>query len=103
MNEINQEDEIIDKENVDPSMLKLQNPKKRIGKGRPLGTKRFKSSTEALKPKSRNQRHCRKCGKVGHYQKNCKVFIDVSFLHALLFLTLKFITTIRNKKFNVRE
>ena len=78
LNEINQEDEIIDKENVDPSMLKLQNPKKRIGKGRPLGTKRFKSSTEALKPKSRNQRHCRKCGKVGHYQKNCKVFIVVS-------------------------
>ncbi|CAB5193823.1 unnamed protein product [Rhizophagus irregularis] len=39
---------------------------------RPLGTKRFKSSTEAPKPKSRNQRHCRKCGKVGHYQKNCK-------------------------------
>ncbi|CAB4431271.1 unnamed protein product [Rhizophagus irregularis] len=45
---------------------------KRSGKGRPLGTKRFKSSTEAPKPKSRNQRNCRKCGKVGHYQKNCK-------------------------------
>ncbi|PKY49206.1 hypothetical protein RhiirA4_545126 [Rhizophagus irregularis] len=42
---------------------------KRSGKGRPLGTKRFKSSTEAPKPKSRNQRNCRKCGKVGQ---NCK-------------------------------
>jgi len=73
--EINQEDEINDKENIDPSMPILQNPKKRNGKGRPLGTKRFKSSSEATKTKSKNQRHCRKCGKVGHYQKNCKVII----------------------------
>ncbi|RGB32222.1 hypothetical protein C1646_743972 [Rhizophagus diaphanus] len=72
INEINPEDEISDKENVDPLMPTLRNLKKRCGKGRPLGTKRFKSSTEAPKPKSRNQRHCRKCGKVGHYQKNCK-------------------------------
>ncbi|CAB4413788.1 unnamed protein product [Rhizophagus irregularis] len=62
-------DEIIDKENVDPLTPILRNPKKRSGKGRPLGTKRFKSSTEAPKPKSRNQRNCRKCGKVGQ---NCK-------------------------------
>ncbi|CAB4417353.1 unnamed protein product [Rhizophagus irregularis] len=71
LNEIDQ-DEITDKENIDPSVPVLRNPKKQCGKGRPLGTKRFKSSTEASKPKSRNQRHCRKCGKVGHYQKNCK-------------------------------
>ncbi|CAB4438476.1 unnamed protein product [Rhizophagus irregularis] len=65
----NPEDEIIDKENVDPLTPILRNPKKRSGKGRPLGTKRFKSSTDAPKPKSRNQRNCRKCGKVGQ---NCK-------------------------------
>jgi hypothetical protein len=50
--EINREDEISDKVNIDPSVPMLQNPKKRCGKGRPLGTKRFKSSTEAHKPKS---------------------------------------------------
>ncbi|POG82467.1 hypothetical protein GLOIN_2v1495186 [Rhizophagus irregularis DAOM 181602=DAOM 197198] len=33
---------------------------------------RILGSTEIPKPKIRNQRHCRKCGKVGHYQKNCK-------------------------------
>uniref|UniRef100_U9UC59 Uncharacterized protein n=1 Tax=Rhizophagus irregularis (strain DAOM 181602 / DAOM 197198 / MUCL 43194) TaxID=747089 RepID=U9UC59_RHIID len=54
INETNPEDEIIDKENVDPLMPILRNPKKRSGKGRPLGTKRFKSSTETPKPKSRN-------------------------------------------------
>ncbi|PKK78769.1 hypothetical protein RhiirC2_831514 [Rhizophagus irregularis] len=72
INETNPEDEIIDKENVDPLTPILRNLKKRSGKGRPLGTKRFKPSTEALKPKSRNKRNCGKCGKVGHYQKNCK-------------------------------
>ncbi|PKY49412.1 hypothetical protein RhiirA4_445851 [Rhizophagus irregularis] len=71
----NLEDEIIDKENVDPLTPILRNPKKRSGKGRPLGTKRFKSSTEAPKPKSRNQRNCRKCGKVGQ---NCKLTIIMS-------------------------
>jgi hypothetical protein len=75
LDEINQEDEIGNKENVDPSIPVLQNPKKRSGKGRPLGTKRIKSSTETSKPKPRNQRHCKKCGKVGHYQKNCKVIL----------------------------
>ncbi|CAB4438339.1 unnamed protein product [Rhizophagus irregularis] len=64
-----EEDEIIDKENVDPLTPILRNLKKRSGKGRSLGTKRFKSSTDAPKPKSRNQRNCRKCGKVGQ---NCK-------------------------------
>ena len=98
MNEINQEDEISGKENVDPSMLMLQNPKNKLVK-----TDHWVPKGLSHPPKSRNHQHCRKCGKVGHYQKNCKVFIDVSFLHALLFLTLKFITTIRNKKFNIRE
>jgi hypothetical protein len=32
-NEINQEDEISDKENIDPLVPMLQNPKKRCGKG----------------------------------------------------------------------
>ena len=78
-NEINQDGDTSDKENVDPSVPILQNPKKRCDKGWPLGTKRFKSSSEATKPKSKNQHHCRKCGKVGHYQKNCKVLIIISF------------------------
>ncbi|CAB4386561.1 unnamed protein product [Rhizophagus irregularis] len=55
INKTNPEDEIIDKENVDPLMPILRNLKKRSGKGRPLGTKRFKTSTEAPKPKSRNK------------------------------------------------
>ncbi|CAB4433003.1 unnamed protein product [Rhizophagus irregularis] len=59
-------------DNIDPLVPILRNPKKKCGKGQPLGIKRFKSSTEIPKPKTRNQRHCRKCGKVGHYQKNCK-------------------------------
>ena len=58
-----------DKENSDPSEPVLQNPKKWRGKGRPLGTKRFKSSSKATKAKSRNQRHCRKCGKTGIIKK----------------------------------
>ncbi|POG63074.1 hypothetical protein GLOIN_2v1784566 [Rhizophagus irregularis DAOM 181602=DAOM 197198] len=36
------------------------------------GTKRFKSSCEANKTKSKTQRHCKRCGLAGHYQKNCK-------------------------------
>ncbi|CAG8679957.1 15508_t:CDS:2 [Cetraspora pellucida] len=46
--------------------------KKRKGKGRPLGTKRLKSSHEAVKPKVKQQCRCKRCGNVGHYQKNCK-------------------------------
>ncbi|PKY34531.1 hypothetical protein RhiirB3_454346 [Rhizophagus irregularis] len=55
-----QEDETSNKENIDPLVLILRNTKKRYSKGQPLGTKRFKSSTEIPKPKIRNQRHCRK-------------------------------------------
>ena len=57
-----------DKEN---QLITLQNPKKRHGKGRPLGTKRFKSSHEC-KNQNKQQRCCKKCGNIGHYQKNCK-------------------------------
>ncbi|CAG8619829.1 11317_t:CDS:2, partial [Funneliformis caledonium] len=59
-----------DKENDDPQ---LKNPRKHREKGRPLGTKRFKSSHESYKPKIKHQRRCKKYGNVGHYQKNCKI------------------------------
>ncbi|CAB4481555.1 unnamed protein product [Rhizophagus irregularis] len=36
------------------------------------GTKRFKSSCEANKTKSKTQHHCKRCRLAGHYQKNCK-------------------------------
>ncbi|CAB5394861.1 unnamed protein product [Rhizophagus irregularis] len=70
--EFYQYDDTSDKENFDPSIPLLQNPKKWHGKGRPLGTKRFKSSCEISSSKTKTQRRCKKCGKVGHYQKNCK-------------------------------
>ncbi|PKY35519.1 hypothetical protein RhiirB3_533214 [Rhizophagus irregularis] len=60
-------------ENVESSVPILQNPRKKRGKGRPVGTKRFKSSCEVSRTKTKMQRHCKQCGKVGHYQKNCKV------------------------------
>ena len=50
----------------------LQNPKESQRKGRPPGTKRLRSSHESVLKKSTNQRRCRGCGEVGHYQKNCK-------------------------------
>ncbi|RIA88584.1 hypothetical protein C1645_826162 [Glomus cerebriforme] len=65
----NQDDNTINKENSDSSEPVLQNPKKQRDKGRSLGTKRFKSSFKATKPKSRNQQHCRKCGKLGIIKK----------------------------------
>ncbi|CAB4495893.1 unnamed protein product [Rhizophagus irregularis] len=70
--EFYQYDDTSDKENFDPSIPLLQNPKKWRGKGRPLGTKRFKSTCEISSSKTKTQRRCKKCGKVGHYQKNCK-------------------------------
>ncbi|RGB40899.1 hypothetical protein C1646_739386 [Rhizophagus diaphanus] len=72
--ELELQQEIItgDKENFDSSIPKLQNPKIRREKGRSLGTKRFKSSCEANKTKSRTQHHCKRCGLAGYYQKNCK-------------------------------
>lgn len=101
LDEINhQDDEMSNKENIDPSVPILRNPKKRCGKGRPLGTKRFKSSTEVSKPKTQNQRHCRKCGKVGHYQKNCKVIISASIFTYIVVSYIDFITISRNGKYN---
>ena len=69
--EFQQDNDNDDKEN-DPLVPLLQNPKKHRSKGRPPGTKRFKSVHEAP-PKTKNQRKCKKCGNIGHYQKNCKV------------------------------
>ena len=66
-----QQDDYLDKENIDPSICQLQNPKVRRGKGRPVGTKRFKSEHEVSKVKT-NQQRCKKCKGIGHYQKNCK-------------------------------
>ena len=63
---------ISNKENNDPEIFKLQNPKIYRKKRRPPGTKRFKSIHEASKVKT-NQRRCKKCGIIGHYQKNCRV------------------------------
>ncbi|EXX63055.1 hypothetical protein GLOIN_2v1791665 [Rhizophagus irregularis DAOM 181602=DAOM 197198] len=72
------EEDISDKkneENVESSVPILQNPRKKCGKGRPVGTKRFKSSCEVSRTKTKMQRYCKQCGKVRHYQKNCKVYL----------------------------
>lgn len=59
-----------DKENV--NVFQLQNPKIKRGKGRPVGTRRYKASHEKDQgKKTKQQRRCKKCGKLGHYQKNC--------------------------------
>ncbi|CAB4483104.1 unnamed protein product [Rhizophagus irregularis] len=65
------EDDINDKENVNPTLLK--NPKPHRGNGRPMGTKRIKSAHEILNQRTKHQRRCKKCGNIGHYQKNCKI------------------------------
>ncbi|CAG8542400.1 1955_t:CDS:2, partial [Racocetra fulgida] len=71
--ESSQGDSISDKENYDPATeIQVRNPKKCKGKGRPPGTKRFKSSHKSSKSVMKNQRRCKKCGNAGHYQKNCK-------------------------------
>ena len=59
-----------DKENINEFQLK--NPKIKRGKGRPMGTKRYKASNEKDQgEKTKQQRRCKKCGNLGHYQKNC--------------------------------
>ncbi|CAB5391400.1 unnamed protein product [Rhizophagus irregularis] len=59
-----------DKENINP--FQLGNPKIRRGKGRPAGTRRYKASNEKdQSEKTKQQRHCKKCGNLEHYQKNC--------------------------------
>ena len=70
-----EDDELVDsnesdKENTD--IFQLKNPKIRRGKGRPAGTRRYKASHEKdLGRKAKQQRRCKKCGDLGHYQKNC--------------------------------
>ncbi|PKY42699.1 hypothetical protein RhiirA4_486337 [Rhizophagus irregularis] len=59
-----------DKENINP--FQLGNPKIRRGKGRPAGTRRYKASNEKdQSEKTKQRRRCKKCGNLGHYQKNC--------------------------------
>ena len=59
-----------DKENID--VFQLKNPKIRRGKGRPAGVRRYKASHEKDQGKNtKQQRRCKKCGNLGHYQKNC--------------------------------
>ena len=70
--ELDEESSGSDKENI--NVFQLRNPKIRRGKGRPVGTKRFKASHEKdQNRKTRQQRRCKKCGNLGHYQKNCNV------------------------------
>ncbi|CAG8791728.1 39133_t:CDS:2 [Gigaspora margarita] len=68
LSEDSSEDEVdSDKENQEFILL---NPKKRHKKGRPAGTKRLKSACEPKKGTKKQERHCKKCSKVGHYQKS---------------------------------
>ncbi|PKC08438.1 hypothetical protein RhiirA5_416865, partial [Rhizophagus irregularis] len=48
------EDDINDKENVNPTLLK--NPKPHRGKGRPMETKRIKSAHEIPNQRTKHQR-----------------------------------------------
>ncbi|CAG8746570.1 15047_t:CDS:2, partial [Funneliformis caledonium] len=66
-----QRDNHLDKENIDPSIYQLQNPKVRHDKGHPVSTKRYKSKHEVSKVKA-NQRRCKKYKCIRHYQKNCE-------------------------------
>ncbi|CAB4442020.1 unnamed protein product [Rhizophagus irregularis] len=66
-------DEISDKGNVDSLTLILRNLKKKCGKGRPLSTKRFKSSTEATKPSQEIIDIAENVGRLATIKKNCKV------------------------------
>ena len=59
-----------DKENID---FQLQNLKIKRGKGRPAGTRRYKSSHEKEGNRQKEQRRCKKCENPGHYQKKCNV------------------------------
>ncbi|CAB5203025.1 unnamed protein product [Rhizophagus irregularis] len=52
-------------------VFQLQNLKIRRGKGRPAGTRRYKASHEKEGSSKTKQRRCKRCGQLGHYQKNC--------------------------------
>ncbi|CAB4412754.1 unnamed protein product [Rhizophagus irregularis] len=65
------EDDINNKENVNPTLLK--NPKPHHEKGQPMGTKRIKSAHEIPNQRTKHQHRCKKCGNIDHYQKNCKI------------------------------
>ena len=70
--ELDEESSGSDKENI--NVFQLRNPRIRRGKGRPVGTKRFKAFHEKDQSrKTRQQRRCKKCGSLGHYQKNCNI------------------------------
>lgn len=63
-------DDVDDRSNEEG--FQLQNPKIRRGKGRPASTRRYKASHEKEGgSKTKQQRRCKKCGQLGHYQKNC--------------------------------
>ncbi len=59
-----------DKENINEFQLK--NPKIKYGKGRLVGIRRYKASNEKNQDeKTKQQKHCKKCGNLEYYQKNC--------------------------------
>ena len=68
-----------DKENI--NVFQLKNPKVRRGKGRPVGVKRYKASHEDQGKKTKQQRRCKKCGNLGHYQKNCNAQLIINKCH----------------------
>ena len=63
-------DDSVESNKENANSFELQNPKRKRGKGRPVGTRRYKASHEKDQNKVK-QRRCKKCGNLGHYQKNC--------------------------------
>lgn len=70
--ESEESDEVHESDKENANVFQLQNPKIKRGKGRPAGTRRYKASNEKDQgEKTKQQRRCKKCGNLGHYQKNC--------------------------------
>ncbi|CAG8755339.1 3060_t:CDS:2 [Cetraspora pellucida] len=67
-----------EKENNNFMILYIQNSKIHYSRCHPKGTKCLKLAYEVLKPTA-NQYRCKKCGSLGHYQKNCRIlnFVDI--------------------------